>query len=192
MPIRIQESVENQGLDAVAYLVFDDGSDSKSLAVALFVVNEIGEPLHFVYDQAHIPTAWLWRSDDLRRHTIRHLTRSVLSACPIAPRLLLCMCSETYPELFTEHIRLDIPVCRFSENANAQKSPQEIETQTNDGRPLRMFWYPAAPNGDSREARLLESLRTRVGDLEPFHRARPGLAQSLGGASRGKQARPKA
>lgn len=175
----------------MAYLAFVDGSDSKSVAVALFLVNEIGEPVQFIYDQARIPSAFLWRPEDLRRHTICHLTKSVLGACPMVPRLLLCMHSETYPELFTEQIRLEIPVCRVSDSPDAQKSPREAETHINGGRPLRMFWYPAAPNGDTREAQLLESLRTRVGAIEPFSRARTGLAQTLGSNRANQTSRPR-
>lgn len=189
MTIRIEESDKKRGSDAVAYLAFVDGSESRSMAAALFLVNEIGEPLHFVYDQARIPSAFLWRPEDLRRHTVRHLTKSVLGACPMVPRLLLCMHSQTYPELFTEEIRLEVPVCRITDSADVQKSSREAETHINGGRPLRMLWFPAAPDDESREAQLLESLRSRVGAIEPFGRARAGLTEKLGS---GRSNRPRA
>jgi len=112
IPFRDQEELED--LMAAAFLRIEAQADPAGYRGALFQINARGEPLEFTYNRVETPNTFLWRPADIRRAAARKLASSLFGLSPRVPRLLLCLATETPPELFSEDISLIIPVGRIA------------------------------------------------------------------------------
>lgn len=178
MPIPYRDADDLDELGTVGYLKIEPIVDGSGYLGALFLINARGEPVEFTYNRIDTPTTFLWRREDLQRHSARKLTVSLFSLCPRTPRLLLCLAKEVRSELFSRDIQVSIPVGRLAQ-AGETVSPSRDETKdaipTNE--PLQVFWFPGKPAEDSIEARLISLLAVHGLLLEPFERASQGLRE---------------
>ena len=176
MPIPFRNAIDIEELGVAAYLkiaAFPGGYMG-----ALFLVNAYSEPLEFTYTRIEVPNTFLWRPADIRRHATRKLTASLLSLCPKAPRLLLCLAEEVDSELFCQDIRLSIPVCRIAPKlAAVAYKGQEARDEAEANEPMHLFWFPDQPTEGSIEQRLIHQLSDYRLLLEPFDRAAVGLRE---------------
>ena len=178
MPIPYRDADELEEMGTAAYLKIEPSSTSSGYLGALFLINARGEPVEFAYNRIETPHTFLWRQDDIRGHAVRKLTASLLSLCPKTPRLILCFAEEVGSELFCQDIQVSIPVCRLAPamKAASYSGRESQETlQTPDA--INLFWFPARPQDDSIELRLLRELTSRGLLLEPFERASIGLRE---------------
>src|SRR6266851_848798 len=120
MPIPFTDVEEFDGLGIAAFLKLKlklklklerSGDDACCLG-ALLVISARGEPLEFGYNRVRVPQPYLWREADLRRHTERRLTMSLLSVCSQQPRLLVCLANEVTDRLFAQDLQVEVPVVR--------------------------------------------------------------------------------
>ena len=176
MPIPFRNSTEIEELGFAAYLKIGQAPDG--YMGAIFVVNALGEPLEFTYTRIEVPNTFLWRPADIRRHAARKLTASLLSLCPQAPRLLLCLAEEVGSELFCHDIRVSIPVCRIAPKlAAVPYTGQETRDEAEANDPLHLFWFPDRPTEGSIEQKLIHQLSEYKLLLEPFNRAAAGIRE---------------
>ncbi|MBV9579017.1 MAG: hypothetical protein JO057_10540 [Chloroflexi bacterium] len=179
MPIPFGDVDDADGLGSAAFLKLERSPDNACCLGALFVMSARGEPLEFGYNRVRVPHAFLWRPADLRRHTDRRLTSSLLSVCSQQPRLLVCLASEVGAELFGLDLRIELSVARVREPV--RKVDRETgEVLEDSGDPLHVVWQPAPPEDGSHERRLFEHLATHSLLLEPFERAALGLQEVYG------------
>lgn len=176
MPIHFRHNNEVEELGSAAYLKI--AQYPAEYMGALFVVNGLCEPLEFTYTRVEVPNTFLWRPADIRRHATRKLAASLLSLCPQAPRLLLCLAEEVDSDLFCQDIHVSIPVCRVAPKlAAAPYSGQEARDEADADEPLHLFWFPDRPTEGSVEQRLIQQLSNFGLLLEPFDRAVAGLQE---------------
>jgi hypothetical protein len=176
MGIPFRDADELAELGAAAYLTIVPWAEGKGFEGALFLVNARGEPLEFTYNRVETPYGFLWRKDDIRRHAQRRLTASVLSTCPVTPKLILCLAQEVASELFCEDIEVPMPVGRIAPGGMvASFAGDEVREATDPPDPVNLFWFPAAPADSTAERQLVGELARRGLLLEPFDRAKGGL-----------------
>ena len=182
MPIPFSDVEDDDGLGSAAFLKVERSPDHACCLGALLVISARGEPLEFGYNRVRVPQPYLWREEDLRRHTERRLTMSLLSVCSQQPRLLVCLASEVTARLFAQDLQVEVPVVRVGV-AVLSHARVDIETgevlENEDARP-HVAWQPAPPNADSMERRLFEHLTAHGLLLEPFERAALGLREVYG------------
>jgi hypothetical protein len=178
MPIPYRDADELSDLGIAGYLKIEPVQEGSGYLAALFLINARGEPLEFTYNRIETPHTFLWRQADIRRHATRKLTASILSLCPKAPRLILCLAEEIGSELFTQDIQVSVPVCRIAPAIKAiSYSSIEIQDKIETENPMHLFWYPGKPQDDSIEVKLLHELTNRGLLTEPFERALIGLRE---------------
>ena len=176
MPIPFRDADELAELGPAGYLTIIPRAEGDRYEGALFLINARGEPLEFTYNRVEMPHSFLWRKDDIRRHAQRRLTSSLLSICPIVPRLILCLAEEVSSELFCEDISVAIPVCRVSPVALVTSfAGQEIQEAPVSPEPINLFWYPKMPEQSTPERQLVDEIIRRELIQEPFNRAKSGL-----------------
>lgn len=178
MPIPYRDADELNEYGMAGYLTICKSREESGYLAALFLINARGEPLEFTYSRIETPHTFLWRQADIRRQAIKNITRSLLSLCPIIPRLLLCRAEEVGSELFCQDIQLSIPVCRIAPAIKALPySATEIQDRIEAEELLNLFWYPGRPPEGSIEMKLLHELLRRGLLTEPFERALIGLRE---------------
>ncbi len=179
MPIPFTDVDDDDDLGSAAFLKLQRSSDFGCCLGALFVVGTRGEPLEFGYNRVRVPQPYLWRQADLQRHTDRRLVTSLLSVCSQRPRLLLCLANEISSELFSQYLRVELPVARVSVH------PRGVDLETGEvlddehARP-EVAWQPGPPEDGSVERQLFEHLALHGLLLEPFDRATIGMQEVYG------------
>ena len=176
MPIPFRDADDLAELGATAYLTIRPLEEGRGFEGALFLTNARGEPLEFTYNRVETPHSFLWRKEDIRRHAQNRLTISLLSICPVTPKLLLALARETGSVLFCRDIRVSLPVCRIASTSEMVSiTAGEVRETMEMADPLNLFWFPGPPPEDTTERRLLCELANRGLLLEPFERAQIGL-----------------
>ena len=183
IPFRDQDDVEELGV--AAYLRLEADAERAGYRGALFQINARGEPVEFTYNRVGTPSSFLWRPGDLRRSALRKLTASLLATCSRAPLLILCLAAQAPSELFSQDIRLSVPVARLAiaEETTGFSTLETHETlgmDEGDEAPIHLLWFPTPPAANSPERRLLHELHRRGLLHEPFERAGVGLHEVYG------------
>lgn len=93
----------------------DDADDAEGCFVVVFSPADfLTNELEFTYNRIRTPHSFLWRKEDIRRNAQNQLTISLLSICPLIPKLLLALARETESALFCRDIQVSLPVCRVA------------------------------------------------------------------------------
>ena len=176
IPYRDQDQLDEWGTAAFLRLAAD--SDRLGYRGALFQINARGEPVEFTYNHVETPNTFLWRPADVRRAALRQLTASLLTACPRVPRVLFGLAAEVPSELFSEDLRVALPVCRVAPGLQAAGySTRETVEALDQEPPVHLFWFPEPPADATPERALTRHLVARRLLLEPFERALVGLGE---------------
>jgi hypothetical protein len=178
MPIPFRDLEEHEGLGSAGFLRFLPREEEGAYLGTLFLVNARSEPLEFSYNRIEVPQRFLWRRQELRRHVVRRLAASLFEICPRVPGVLLCLADEVDAELFTEELRVEVPVARLAEEATlvGQAAEEEREVMAEE-RPVQVFWIGGQPPEEAPARRLVAHLAGRGLLLEPFARAALGLRE---------------
>ncbi len=177
MPIPFRDLREEDGLGLAGYLRFISEDNGRGIRGALFLVNARGEPVEFAFSRIDVPASFLWRIGEAKRLAVASLAVALFQACPKVPSLLLALAAEVYPQLFTEDIALEVPICRI---ADAEDIPHAIsETTETLSSALHLFWVKKPPGEGSLARRLLDALQTRQITTEPFERAARGIDEAF-------------
>ena len=138
--------------------------------------------MEFTYNRVDLPSAVLWRPEQLEREAAKALAASVFEAARRSPLVLLCLAAEVDAALFSEDLEVQIPVCRVAVGEDALPNAASSERADSDDVTAHLFWRPALPSAESPPRRLVTALTSRGLLLEPFERALAGLDEALGGA----------
>jgi hypothetical protein len=179
VPYRYDDDLERLGTAAFLRIA----PEPDGFRGALFLVDARGEPVEFAYNRIEVMKRFLWREDQLKRHAARRLVTTLLEICPRVPTLLLCRADEVSADLFSDEVRLAIPVARIADGAAVvgQSAHEELEELT--GADVQLFWTGGQPPDDSAERSLVAELSKRGLLVEPFERAVIGLREVYGDAA---------
>jgi hypothetical protein len=153
-------------MGAAAFLVVKVVSDQPQKCVGgVFVINAIGEPLEFAFNQVELIPSVLWNGVDTRRAASSRLTSSLFEAICITPRLLFVLSDFAIPAPLEslDPLKFDLPTIAVTTNADEATSPATV------------IWGPVAPNLD--ESRLYETISSRGLLFEPFLRNKAALRE---------------
>ena len=135
-------------------------------------------PIEFSFSRIDAAASFLWRSGDARRHSIGNLSKALFEACSRPPALILAIAEEVAPQVFTEDLRVGIPICRISSVGSNIYAPTEIPENLSDT--ISLFWVDEQPEEGSSTRQLLEALQAHQLLTEPFERASVGLEEAFG------------
>ena len=175
--VPFKDAAELDAGGTAAFLRIVRGDPSRG---ALFQVNARGAPVEFTYNRMDLPSAVLWRPQQLEREAAKALAASLFEAARRTPLVLLCLAAEVDAALFTEDLEVQIPVCRVAVG-DALPSAAGSERVESGEETAHLFWRPAMPSAESPPRRLVAALTSRGLLLEPFERALAGLYEALGG-----------
>ena len=179
MSVPFKDAAELDAGGTAAFLRIVRGDPSRG---ALFQVNARGAPVEFTYNRVDLPSAALWRPEQLEREAAKALAASLFEAARRTPLVLLCLAAEVDAALFSEHLEVQIPVCRVAVGGEALPNAASSERVESGDMIAHLFWRPALPSAESPPRRLVAALTSRGLLLEPFERALAGLDEALGGA----------
>ncbi|TMC08148.1 MAG: hypothetical protein E6J41_14455 [Chloroflexi bacterium] len=179
MSVPFKDAAELDAGGTAAFLRILRGDPSRG---ALFQVNARGAPVEFTYNRVDLPSAALWRPEQLEREAAKALAASLFEAARRTPLVLLCLAAEVDAALFSEDLEVQIPVCRVAVGEDALPNAASSERADSDDVTAHLFWRPALPSAESPPRRLVTALTSRGLLLEPFERALAGLDEALGGA----------
>lgn len=178
MPIPYRDDDGLERLGTAAFLRIQP--EPNGYRGALFLVNARGEPMEFAYNRIEIVQRFLWGADQLRRHASRRLATTLFEICPRVPALLLCRAAEVGSEIFSQDVRLSLPVGRIADEGAVvgQTAEEEREPAADGG--LQLIWAGVPPAPETPERTLLDELARRGLLTEPFERAAVGLTEVYG------------
>jgi hypothetical protein len=159
----------------------DDASPRRG--AVLLQVNARGAPVEFTYNRLDLPSAALWRREQLDREATKALARSLFEAARRTPLVLLCLAGEIDAALFAEDLEVQIPVCRVAIEADGGPlQAVSVERVVSGNVTAHLFWRPALPSPESPPRRLVTVLAARGLLLEPFERGLAGFHEAFSGA----------
>ena len=179
MAIPFKDLTEKESPGSAGYLKFVTLPNDEWLG-ALFLMDGRGEPVEFTHARLRAPSSLLWRPDDLRMHCVRSLCGAMFDTCPAVPLFILCLAEEVGPHLFSEHLRVDVPLGRVARSdIPVTLSPAESAEHAPSGgeqTDLSVYWTQA-PEADSDARGLFDAVSSYAMLLEPFQRAEAGLRE---------------
>jgi hypothetical protein len=153
---------------SAGYLCVRDDGNGGGLLGALFVVNDLAEPLDFCFSRVDVPRSFLWRSGEARRLAARSLTMALFDAAPGAPDVIVSSPADVPVAVLVDDLDIDVPVCHLTRGLGSASEDD-----------LHMVWLNGQPAEDAPAQRVLRSLIARKLALEPFERAVQGLHEVL-------------
>lgn len=151
---------------SAGYLCMQD--EAGGLRGALFVVNELGEPVEFSFSRVDVPSSFLWRAGEARRHAARALTMVLFDAVASTPDVLVSTPQDVPSVVLVDDLEVEVPVCHL------------VRTMVRDeGDDLHAVWLNGQPEEGTPAQRVLRSLLARKLALEPFERAGVALDEVL-------------
>lgn len=164
MVVPYRERTSGQSGGSAGYLCFREGDGGKSLLGALFIVNELGEPIDFCYSRIDVPASFLWRAGEARRTASRSLTIALFNAAPGSLDVIVSTPGDVPATVLTEDLEIDVPVCHLA-----------LERGGNEDDLVHTTWLNGQPADDTPARQVLQSLFARKLALEPFSRAEQAL-----------------
>ena len=149
---------------SAAYLCVRDEPSRSGLQGALFVVNDLAEPLDFCFSRIDVPGSFLWRPGEARRHAARALTIALFDAAPRSPDLVVSTPADVPVAVLADDLEIDVPVCHLSRGLG--------DADEDD---LHVTWLNGQPPDEAGAQGILRSLISRKLAMEPFDRAAQGL-----------------
>ena len=133
--------------------------------------------MDFSFARVDVHASFLWRPGESRRQAVVALSRTLFTAAPNAPHLLVALAEEVPAAVFTEDLAVAIPLCRLTgPTALAYASTESMEELPG---PQHLFWVGPPPGAGSDARGLLDALVARQGLVEPFERAALGLQEAF-------------
>ena len=176
MPVPFKNAMNGDTPGVVGFLRVLDEEDGAGIRAALFAASAVDAPLEFCFTRADFDDSALWRTGEARRVAIASLIRELFLSANRTPDIILGLADEIPPQVFSEDIAVDVPVCRVSTDPAPRRGvSEEIERL---GSSLFLVWSAAPPAVGSVARRLLAALAERPNPLEPFDRVAAGIAEA--------------
>ena len=164
--------------NAVAWLRFVGEEDGGGVRAALFQTTSQGEPLELCFARAtRRGSAEPPGTGDPGARA--GLAKSLFRAVEASPMLVLGLADEVPPRLFTDTIRLQVPLCLFrigAPGAYRRSGPDSDHGGPVNGR-LALTWSSKRLRDSGRHT--LDALMGRNEPQEPFERAADALAEAF-------------
>jgi len=173
MAVPFRDIREVDELGVAGFLRFVPEQHGSGIRGALFLVNARGEPIDFAFSRIDVPGSFLWRTGESKRHSVANLATVLFNACPKTPAVMLCRAEEVDARIFTDDLRVEIPLCRVAEASDNPYSASESIEALADG--LHLFWVNQQPQPDSPARQLVAALQDFQLITEPFERALQGI-----------------
>jgi hypothetical protein len=177
--VPFKDAAELEAGGTAAFLRVLAGRHERERRGALFQVNARGAPVEFTFNRVDLPSAALWRPEQLEREAAKALATSLFEAARRTPLVLLCLAAEVDVALFAEDLVVQIPVCRVAVEGGGTPFGEVGEEVDCDGRRVHLFWRPALPSPESPPRRLVSTLAGRGLLLEPFERMLAGVEEAF-------------
>jgi hypothetical protein len=164
-------------LSGIAAFLKIESVDSTIYRGALLLINSLGEPRGFTYNQVEIPFPFLWPKSDLLHRLYITLITSLFDVCAEQPNLLLYLENEIPPDFFSRQLLLSMPHAAVQiQVGNAPESGAEQRLPETDPQ-CQVIWGDSEPEESSLEKILAHQLSKRGLIAEPFIRATAGLKE---------------
>ena len=177
MPIPFRDLGEDGPSGVAAYIRFIDELDGKGVRGALFVMSTRGEPLEFSFTRVDLRSGVLWRAGQARSNAVSSLTRSLFEAASHVPDVVLALAEETPPSLFSEGLRVHVPLCRVAGGSPGPVATSEEVQCLPDS--ITLVWVNGLPQADGNSAWTVDRLARNQLLLEPFDRAALALQEAF-------------
>ena len=179
MPISFDNAGDGDMPGVIGFLRLLDEEHGAGIRAALFAASAQDVPLEFCFTRADFGDSVLWRKGEARRIAEASLIRSLFNAANRTPDVIVGLADEIPPLVFSEDIRVDVPVCRVSTDPAPRRGASEEIEQL--GSSLFLVWSTSPPAEGSVVRRLLKALAERPNPLEPFDRVAAGIAEAYEG-----------
>ena len=112
MPIPFDDLTEADHSGAVAWLRFVEEEDGRGIRAALFETSEQGEPLAFSFTRMDRRDPSVEQRGNASQSALSSLAKSLFQASTTSPALIFGLADETPSGMFTDDLRVELPVCR--------------------------------------------------------------------------------
>jgi len=174
MPIPYSEPNSPKASGTAGFLKFVE--ENNSIEAALFMISGTGVPLDFSFTKVDVTSSFLWRKGHSKREAITSLIKVLFDGTSRRPDLILALVKEVPPQIFTDDISTQVPLCRISTESNVVQAISE-ETEPFD-ESTDLIWSTSKPAEGSIARNLLETLKDNGLLNEPFERATIGLKEA--------------
>lgn len=176
MPIPFDSSRKGETPGVLGFLRLLDEERGKGIRAALFVASAQYAPLEFCFTRADVGDSVLWRNGQARRLAAVSVIRELFRSVNRVPDVVLGLADEIPPQVISEEICPDVPVCRVSTDPAPRRGESEGIEQL--GASLFLVWGASPPSDGTVARRLLKLLSERPDPLEPFERVAAGIAEA--------------
>lgn len=142
----------------------------------LLMINALGEPQSFTYNQVETRHPFLWRNRNPTPATLMSLIRSIFEMCVDIPDLIVYRLSEINPDFFVHRIMLEVPVAGLPEPPNSQSDEANPELSVLPDPDI--IWTPRDAVTDAHIMELCNRLMRGGLLYEPFERIAVGLKET--------------
>ena len=176
MPIPFDSARDGETAGVIGFLKLQDEEQGKGIRAALFATSARHFPLEFCFTRVGVTGSVFWGEEQARRVAIVSLVLELFRSVNRVPDVVLGLADEIPPLIFSEDIRVDIPVCRVSTDPAPRRGASEEIEQL--GASLFLVWSTPQPGEGAVARRLLEVLVELPDPLEPFDRVAAGIAEA--------------
>ena len=177
MPIPFRDLGQDEPSGMAGFLRFIDEPDGKGIRGALFIMSVRGEPVEFAFTRIDLRSGVLWRPGHARSRSVYALTKALFESASSQADVVFALAEETPPEVFSDDLRPEIPLCRVASNDSAAAAPAEETQRLSES--LTLYWTNGLPSSGSVAAQTVELLGQRLLLLEPFERAALGIQEAF-------------
>ena len=143
MPIPFDNSRNGDSPGVIGFLRILDEEQGAGIRAALFAASALETPLEFCFTRVDLEDSVLMREGQARRVAAASLIRALFSSVNRTPDIILGLADEIPPLVFSEDVRVAIPLCRVSTDPAPRRGPSEEIEQL--GSSLFLVWSTPPP-----------------------------------------------
>ena len=179
MPIPFDSARDGETPGVIGFLRLLDEQQERGIRAALLGTSARLLPLEFCFTRVDVADSVLWEEGQARRVAIVSLIRELFRSANRAPDVILVLADDIPPLVFSEELRVEIPLCRVSTDPAPRRGAlEEIERL---GTSLFLVWSTPPPGEDTVARQLLNGLAEHPDPLAPFDRVAAGIAEAYAG-----------
>ena len=179
MPIPFDNARNGDSPGVIGFLRILDEEQRAGIRAALFAASALETPLEFCFTRVDLEDSVLMREGQARRVAAASLIRALFSSVNRTPDIILGLADEIPPLVFSEDIRVTVPLCRVSTDPAPRRGPSEEIEQL--GSSLFLVWSTPPPAEGSVARKLLKVLAERPSPLDTFDRVAAGVSEAFEG-----------
>ena len=177
MPIPFRDLGEDKPSGVAGFLRFIGEPDGGGIRGALFIMSTRGEPIEFAFTRVDVHSGVLWRPGHARSRAVFALAKALFESAGNQADVILSLAEETPPEVFSDDMHPEIPLCRVAFQDSVAMAPSEEVQRLSES--LLLYWTTGVPCSGSATACTVELLGQRQLLVEPFERAAQGIQEAF-------------